>query len=330
MTYLILIACCVVGSALFSGAETAMISASRIKIRHLASLGDRSAVAVEECLARPERILSATLVGTNIFVVLASILAATYTISLLNQRENLGMAIATIVMTPIMLIFGETLPKTLFYQHANWIALRIVPVLNFFTVVFYPLVQVCSLPTRAIIMLTGTRDEVKNPFVTREELKSLIIGGQSDLNISEQKMIGHLFKFSETVARSIMVPLDKVVATDVKGTVADAVQRIRESGHSRLPLYDGRTDNIVGYVAVQDILGLNGSLPLSQARCPVIFVPENKRISELLLHLNQVGQHLAVVVNRYRRVSGVVTLEDIIEEIVGDIEDEYDASSSRN
>jgi CBS domain containing-hemolysin-like protein len=329
MTELILIACCVIGSGFFSGAETALVSASRIKIRHMVSLGNRNAMAAERFLEKPERFLSITLVGTNICVVLGSILAATYTIGLLNQRENLGMAIATIVMTPIMLIFGETLPKTLFYHHANWIVLRIVPILKIFSVVFFPFIEICSLPTKAIVLLIGDRGKMKNPFVTREELRLLIIDGQSDLNVDEQKMISHLFKFSDTVARSIMIPVDRVVAIDVKATVADAVPRIRESGHSRLPLYEGRIEHIVGYVAVQDVLGREGSLPLSRVRRPIIFVPENKSISWLLFHLKQVGQHMAMVVNRYRRVSGLVTLEDIVEEIVGEIEDEYDTPLSR-
>ncbi len=283
---------------------------------------------MERFLERPEQILSVMLVGTNICVVLGSILAATYAISLIDQQE-FGMAIATVVMTPIMLIFGETLPKTFFYQHANWIVLRIVTVLEFFSVVFYPFVLVSSLPARAIVWLFGDRGRVKNPFVSREELKLLILGGQGDLKVHGQEMIGHLFKFSETVAKSIMVPLDKVVAVDVGGTVADAVRLIGKSGHSRLPLYDRRIDNVVGYVSVQDILGLDSELPLSRVRRSAIFVPENKKISGLLLHLKQVGQPMALVVNRYRRVSGLVTLEDIVEEIVGDIEDEYDVSSSR-
>jgi CBS domain containing-hemolysin-like protein len=328
MTYLILIACCVVGSGFFSGVETALISASRVKIRHLAKSGNPKAVALEGFLAKPERILSAALVGNNIFVVLGSILAATYTISLLDYREGLGMAVATIVMTPIMLVFGETLPKTLFYQHANWMVLRIVPVLTFCSMVFDPLVRICSLPSQLILKLTGGSSQRKNPFVTREELKLLIIEEQSDLKAAEQEMIGHLFKFSETVARSIMVPLEQVVAVDVRGTVGDAAAKMRDSGHSRVLLFDGQLQKIVGHVAVQDILGLNESLSLSRVRRPVVFVPENKRISEILLILGQVGYHMAVVVNRYRRVSGLVTREDIIEEIVGEIEDEYDAPSS--
>jgi putative hemolysin len=329
MTYLILIACCVIGSAFFSGAETALVSASKIKIRHMVSLGHPNARAAENFLEKPEQVLSVTLVGTNIFVVLGSILAATYTISLLNQRENLGLAIATIVMTPIMLILGETLPKTLFYHHANWIVLRIVPILKVFSVVFYPFVQICSLPARAIFLLIGDRGKTKNPFVTREELKLLIIDGQSDLKADEQRIIRHLFRFGDIVAQSIMIPLDRVVAIDVKSQVAEAVQRIKESGHSRLPLHEGRMDHVVGYVAVQDIVGKDGSLPLDRVRRPVIFVPENKSIASLLLHLKQVGQHMAMVVNRHRRVSGLVTLEDIVEEIVGEIEDEYDTPTSR-
>jgi CBS domain containing-hemolysin-like protein len=328
MIYLLLIACCVVGSGFFSGTETAIISASRIKIRHLASRGNRKAAAIEKLLAKPEQVLSTALVGTNIFTVLGSILAATYTISLLSERQNLGIAIATVVMTPIMLIFAETLPKAFFYQHANWVVLRIVPILKVFSVVFYPLVQICSLPTKAILFLTGDPGKRKNPFVTREELKLLIMGEEGDLSVHEQQMISHLFRFSETVARSIMIPLGKVVAVAVNGTVADAGRQIRESGHSRIPLYERQIEKIVGYVAAQDIVGLDSSLPLSHVRRPVIFVPENKRISELLLHLGQTGHHMAIVFNRYRRVSGLVTVEDIVEEIVGEIEDEYDVLPS--
>jgi len=324
--HLILIVCCIVGSAFFSGAETAIISASRIKIRHLARQGNKNAIKLQGFLEKPEPVLAVALVGTNIFVVLSSILAAAFAISLLSGQENLGMALSTAVMTPVMLIFGETLPKTLFYEHANWIALRIVPIMTFFQVVFHPLAWVCSLPARAIFLLAATGNHKKNPFVTREELKLLIMDGQGDLNVDEQRMIDHLFRFSETVARSIMVPLDRVIGTDVRGTVADAALRIRESGHSRILLYDGELERIVGHVAVQDVVGVKGDLPLSGLRRPVIFVPENKGISELLLHLNQVGHHMALVVNRHRRVSGLVTLEDIVEEIVGEIQDEYDTA----
>ena len=330
MIYLVLIACCVMGAAFFSGTETAIISVSRIKIRHLAKAGDRKAAALERLLTRPERALSVALVGTNIFVVLTAILATTYAIEVLKQGENLGMVLATVVMTPILLIFGETLPKTFFYHHATWIALRVIPALTFFSVVFYPLVQICSLPSQVILRITGGDTQRKNPFVTREELKLLIMEGESDLNVYEQKMIGHLFKFSETIVRSIMVPAEKMVAVDGWGTVADAVRLMRETGHSRVLLFEGRIDKIVGCVAVQDIVGLEPSIPLARVKRPLIFVPENKRIPELLLLLSQVGHHMAMVVNRHRRVSGLVTLEDIIEEIVGEIEDEYDALSVRN
>jgi CBS domain containing-hemolysin-like protein len=327
MIHLVSIACCIIGSAFFSGVETAIISASRIRIRHLAKEGHRNALRLHKYLEEPEPVLAVALVGTNIFNVLSSILAASLVISLLQQRENLGMVVATAVMTPVLLIFGETLPKTLFYEHANWIALRVVPILRFCLVVFYPLVWVCSLPTKMIFLLAPIDREKKNPFVTREELKLLIMDGQGDLNVDEQKMIDHLFRFSETAARSIMVPLSKVVATDVRGTVADALERIRESGHSRILLYKGRIERFVGHVAVQDIVGLSEDTRLSRLRRPIVFVPESKRISELLLHLNQVGHHMAIVVNRYRRVCGLVTLEDIVEEIVGEIHDEYDSRS---
>jgi CBS domain containing-hemolysin-like protein len=240
------------------------------------------------------------------------------------------MALATVVMTPILLIFGETLPKTFCYHHATWIALRVVPALIFFWVVFYPLVQICSLLSQVIFRIMGGDTQRKNPFVSREELKLLIIEGQSDLNVHEQKMIRHLFKFSETIVRSIMVPAAKMVAVDASGTLGDAVRLMRETGHSRVLLFDGQIDKIVGCVAVQDVVSLEPSIPLARVKRSLIFVPENKKIPELLLLLSQVGHHMAMVVNRHRRVSGLVTREDLIEEIVGEIEDEYDALSVRD
>jgi CBS domain containing-hemolysin-like protein len=330
MIQLILIACCVVGAAFFEGIETAVLSVNRIKIRHLATRGRRDAIAVERLLAIPAQFLSTMLAGTGVFTVLGSILAATYFTSLFNNRENLGVAVATIVMTPVMLIFAQTLPKVVFYHHATQIALRIIPVLTFFSWLLYPLVQLCSLVTKGVFRVARIQDKMKNPFVTREDLKLLMLGGPSDLKIHEQEMISHLFKFSETEARSIMVPLGRVIAVNIRGTVADAIQRIRETGHSRLPLYKGQMNSIEGYVSVQDILGLDPNLPLGQVKRPVMFLQESKKISEILLQLAETRQHLAMVVNRARKVTGLVTAEDIIEEIVGEIEDEYDAGTRAN
>ena len=325
MISILVIIACIIGAAFFSGAETAIVSCSRIRIRHLAKGRDRKAQIVEKLLAKPERVLATTLVGTNIFIVLGVVMAAAYAGILLQNYEGLGGIAATLVMTPVILVFSETIPKAYFYRYADAITLRIGGLLRFFSYLFYPLMILTTFLPRRLIALLGDTSP-KNPFVTREELRLLMweSGRLGVLEKQEQDMIHHIFKFRETAVKSVMVPLVGVDAIEVGDKVAEALKVIGEQGHSRLPIYEERIDNIMAYVSVGDLLGKSPSTPIKDLMNPVLIVPETKSIADFLLDLKARGEHLAVVVDEYGGVSGIVTLEDLIEEIVGEIEDEHD------
>ncbi|MFQ6079026.1 MAG: hemolysin family protein, partial [Thermodesulfobacteriota bacterium] len=312
-------------SAFLSGAETAFVSCNRIRIRHLAKGLDRNARIVDKLLVKPERILATTLIGTNIFIVLGVVMAAAYAGILLQNYKGLGGIVATVVMTPVILVFSEAIPKAYFYRYADVITLRIGGLLRFFFYLFSPLVILSTfLPRRLMTLIGGTSP--KNPFVTREELRLLMweSGRLGVLEKHEQDMIHHIFEFRETAVKSVMVPLVVVNAIEVGENVASALKVIGERGHSRLPIYDERIDNIVAYVSVGELLGKSPSTPIRKLMKPVYVVPETKSIADLLLDLKARGEPLAVVVDEYGGVSGIVTLEDLIEEIVGEIEDEHD------
>jgi CBS domain containing-hemolysin-like protein len=325
MTSILAIIACIICAGFFSGAETAFVSCSRIRMRHLAKRLDRSAQTAERLLAKPERIVATTLVGTNLFIVLGVVMAAAYAGALLQNYEGLGGLVATLVMTPIILIFSEAIPKAYFYRHADIITLRIGGVLRFFSYLFSPLVMVSTFFPRKLVTLMGSKSP-KIPFVTRDELRFLMreSGRLGVLEKHEQDMIHHIFKFRETAVKSVMVPLVEVDAIEVSDKVADALKVIGEEGHSRLPIYEERIDNIIACVNVGDLLGRSPNTPIRKLMEPVLVVPETKSIADLLLDLKARGEHLAVVVDEYGGVSGIVTLEDLFEEIVGEIEDEHD------
>jgi putative hemolysin len=325
MTYIFVIIACLFCAAFFSGAETAFVSCNRIRIRHLAKGLDRNAQVAENLLAKPERALATTLVGTNISIVLGVVMAATHAGTLLGRYEGLGGIVATVVMTPVILIFSEAVPKAYFYRHADIITLRIVGIIRFFSYFFSPLVILSTFLTRRLMSLMGD-ERPKNPFVTRDELRVLMweSGRLGILEKHEQDMIHHIFKFRETAVKSVMVPLVSVDAIGVSQKVASVLKVIVDRGHSRIPIYEGRIDNIIGYVSVSDLLGKDPSTSIRRLMKPVLVVPETKSIADLLLDLKARGEHLAVVVDEYGGVSGIATVEDIVEEIVGEIEDEFD------
>jgi CBS domain containing-hemolysin-like protein len=252
-------------------------------------------------------------------------MAAAYAGILLRNYEGLGGIVATVVMTPVVLVFSEAIPKAYFYRHADAITLRIGGLLRFFCYLFYPLVALSTYLPRKLLALMGDTTP-KNPFVTREELRLLMweSGRLGVLEKHEQDMIHHIFEFRETAVKSVMVPLVAVDAIEVGEKVASALEVIDERGHSRLPIYEERIDNIIAYVSVGELLGKSPSGPIKNLMNPVLIVPETKSIADLLLELKVRGEHLAVVVDEYGGVSGIVTLEDLIEEIVGEIEDEHD------
>jgi putative hemolysin len=306
-----------------SGSEIAMVAADRRKVSRLADSGSRSARLTLRILQDPSWFLSTTLVGSNLAEVAN---AALVTSILMGQYGSSGDLYAFLILTPLILVFGEILPKTLFQQKADRWALKIVPVIWGISRVLYPLVWFMSKATIGISRFLRQDGEVK-PIVTREELQLLLReeGGESDINPLEREMIRRIFRFSMTKVREAMIPLVDVVALEDDISVGEAIASIRQENYSRYPVFHERVDNIVGILYSFDLLYAEGETqPIKTFIRPISYFPEMKPVDELLVELQRNQETMAAVVDEYGGSVGIVTVEDILEEVVGEIEDEYD------
>jgi len=321
--FVILILICVAGSALFSGSEIAIISINRLRMRHLAGEGSRSAAMVEDFLRNPRKMVTMTLLGTNFFNVASAAVATGLFAAFVPGREAL---LSTLVVTPLLLVFGEIIPKTLFRQYADGIFLRLAPMLQLARRLFSPLVWLADEATQVLLRITGSDQGRREPFVTRDELLLLLGEGERKglLRAEGWQMIHGAFGLSDKRVESIMVPLVEVFALEEHTTVSAALSLITEQGHSRIPVYRDRIDNIVGMLYVFDLLDVPGDLSVGELMHPAYFIPETKRLQQLILEMKQGRIHQAVVVDEYGGSAGIVTLEDALERIVGEIADEFD------
>jgi CBS domain containing-hemolysin-like protein len=320
---------CVVIEAFFSGSEIAMVSANRSRLRHRAAEGDRGARLVEELLAEPQTFLATTLLGTNLGAVSFSVTVALY---LLGHQSDSPELLAFAMVTPITLILGEVVPKSLSQQFADQLAPRIAYPLRAASIVLRPAVWVMS--NFAGVVTRVLRSDRKRAFVTREELALLIeseAGPRSEIKQHEREMISNLLELSDLEVGDVMVPLSEVTALPEDTTLAEAITEVGDKQHSRMPVYRSRVDDVVGILHVFDMLRSGSaprSSPIGDLARPAMFVPPNQRAVDLLVALQGTGNQMAIVVDEYGGAIGVVTVEDILEEVVGDIEDEYDAGPS--
>lgn len=315
---LALMAVCFVLEGFFSGSEIALVSADRLKLQSDAQAGQRGARMALSMLERPAWTLGTCLVGTN----LCTIAAATLATGLVAEHTTLPPAAAVLIVFPCTLTIGEMLPKAVFQHHAD----RLVPW------VVFPLRAVGWLLAPVLVVLSSLNRllgaEEERSGVTREELRLLLDGSRrGDLTANDRQLIRRVLEFTEATVEDAMVPLIQVVAIPAGTSIADAAARMTSSGHSRLPLYKGRVDQVTGIVLHQDIFAAQDwSAPVdSVARTP-LFVPETKRVDALLPEMRRQRQRMAVAVDEYGGAVGVITTEDLLEEIVGEIEDESDRS----
>lgn len=328
MSAVLLVVLCLLASAFFSASEMAFIAANRIRLRHLAEQGARVARGYMEAFQQPERLLSTAMMGVTIAHVSASALTTALLLPWFDRKAALW---ATIILTPIMLVFGEILPKTLTQQRATAVALRTFDPLRAAAWLLAPMVWIANALVGAMLRSLGHRER-RDPFVSRDDLRLLFQvepQGTTDVKDEEREMIEGIFDLGETTVREIMVPLVDVVAVPEEATVEEAVARIRESGHSRLPVYRERIDHVIGIVTALDLLQRGATEESVKALLrPAYYVPETKRIDELLRELQRQRIQLAVVVDEYGGSEGIVSVEDVVEEIVGEIEDEHERQPS--
>ncbi len=322
VTFGLMIAC-LIAEGFFSGSEMGVVSADRMKLRHDAAKGSLGAKLALDMLNRPEWLLSTTLVGTNISVVANTTMATALMLQLFGEY---GSWLAVALVAPLIWVFGEIVPKSVFQQRADIITPRVIFLLKFFSWLFYPILLVFSLLTRLLARMVGDRTGSHNPFTLREEIFALMQmsteGG--DIDTSEKAMIRRLFDFEETTVAEIMMPLIDVVGIEQSVSCGEAMRIARIKAHKRLPVYSKRVDRIVGMIDALELLGVEPQEPIASYIRPVDYVPGSKSIQTLLQDMQRERHVLSVVVDEFGGAEGIVTIEDIIEEIVEDLSDEFD------
>lgn len=315
-------------SAFFSGSETALFAANKLRIRHLQEEGNRRAGVVRRLLEEPGRVLTALLVGNNIVNVAASVLATAILVQAFGTHR--GPLYSLLVMTVLLLIVGEITPKTFAAKYADRVALLVGRLVHAFTVVLSPVIWLLSRISNLIVRPLGGRVNLASPLVTEEEIRLLVKMGEEAgvVEEDERQMIHSIFEFGDTVVREVMAPRIDVVCVEDTTTLDGVLRVILEKGYSRLPVYHETIDQIVGVVYVKDLLSHlkagHYALPVREVMRPAYFIPESKRLDELFKEMRRKRQPMAIVVDEYGGTAGLVTIEDLLEEIVGPILDEYD------
>lgn len=299
---------------------------ARLNLPSSSCEGEKLAI---KMLEKPEWLLSITLVGTNISVVTNTTMVTALMIYLFVDN---GSWMAVAVAAPLIWIFGEIVPKSVFQQKADELTPRIIFILLFFYYLFfyylfYPILLVFSMLTRLLTKLTG--GDQQNPFTLREEIVTMLqmpAAAKGDRQPVEQNMIRRLFIFTETTVNDVMMPLIDVVAVEKSITCQEAKQVSVEKSHIRLPVYDQRVDRIVGVLHTLELLDADPQAPITSYIRPAIYAPQGKSIKNLMSELRADGSVITIVVDEFGGAEGIVTIEDIMEEVVEDLEDEYDGS----
>jgi len=330
---LFLIFVCICLEGLFSGGELALVASDINRIRQKAEAGSRSAKLAMKLLDKPEWFLATTSTGSNLCTVTSTVIATSMFISMFGAAR--GEFVSAIVMIPLILVMGEIIPKTIFQQHPEFIAVRVSWFIWISSWIFYPAVSAISMISRgAVYVLTGRRGGARSPYITRDGLKFLLTERKDagKFGTSEKEMIRRILDFSGATVGRIMVPMSNVTVLRENATIREAALLIEEKGFSRIPVYRDNSCNITGMLYSFDLLkALPGQAePFEDARIKscirtrVHYVPEAKPANELLLELQRSGEQITVVVDESGGAVGIATVEDILEEIVGEIEDEYD------
>ena len=312
-------------SAFFSSNETALMSVSKLKLRTLADSGDKRAAMVLDVVENhTAKMLSAILIGNNIVNLSASALAT----SLAYAFGGYMVSIATAVLTVAILVFGEITPKNYATINAEKLALRYIGVIRFFMTVMTPVIFIINLFSRGIMFLLRVDPDASGKGITEDELRTIVDVSHEDgiIESDEKEMIYNVFDLGDANAKDIMVPRVHVTFADVDSTYEELIEIFRKDKFTRLPVYEETQDNIVGIINMKDLLLYDKNQPFhirDIMRRPH-FTYEYKSISELLVEMRDSTFNIAIVLDEYGEMAGLITLEDILEEIVGEIHDEYD------
>ncbi len=316
--------------AFFSGSEMALISADRLQLRKLANSGNAGAKAALRLVAHPERMLSTVLIGTTLCIITEGTVTTVY---MHHKYGGESDVVSVLILAPLVLIFGELLPKTLFQRFSTQAAPLVSLPVSFFQVLLTPVIFIITHYSQWFSRLVRPLEELltgKNRSSYRENLTFILTGGKKETKLPafESRMIHRILHFSRAEAKNALIPLVHVDAIPETLSVGEALRAFSRTRHSRLPVYRERIDNIVGVLHVFDaFLADDASVDVTQVMQPAQYFPETQKVEDILFSMQKSGNHMGVVVDEYGGAVGILTLEDLVEEIVGDIGDEYDADS---
>ena len=311
-------------SAFFSSAETSMTTVNKIRIQSLAEQGDKRAKILLTVIEDSGKLLSTILIGNNIVNISASSLATALTMRLFG---NAAVSISTGILTLLVLIFGEITPKAMASIYSEKMALSYARIIHLLMFLLTPVIFLVNKLAKGVLTLLRIDDSVKGNTITEHELRTLVNVGHEEgvIEKEERQMIYNVFDFGDSQAQDVMVPRIDVSFADVNSSYEDLIGLFREEKHTRFPVYEETTDNIIGIVNVKDLLLTDQKdFTLRKILRDAYFTYEYKKTSELLMEMKENSVSFAVVLDEYGATSGIITLEDLVEEIVGDIHDEYD------
>lgn len=312
-------------SAFFSSAETSLTTVNKIKMRSLAEEGNKRAQMVMKITDNSAKMLSAILIGNNIVNLSASSLTTTIALTL---GAGTAVAIATGLITILILIFGEITPKTVATLHSEKIALAYAYPINFIMIIITPISIIINALARGILFLLRVDPNAKANAMTENELRTIVDVSHEDgvIESEEKEMIYNVFDLGEAKAKDVMVPRVHVIFADVDSSYAELLEIFRENKFTRLPVFEETTDNVIGTINMKDLLLFDNKkeFQIRDILREAYFTYEHKSISELLVEMRQASLNIAIVLDEYGDTAGLITLEDILEEIVGEIHDEYD------
>ncbi|MFY9781038.1 MAG: hemolysin family protein [Candidatus Baltobacteraceae bacterium] len=318
----------IAASAFFSGSEAALISLSRLHASSMAEKGVKGSEAVVRLLEDRNRFLTTILIGNTVVLLAADSLA-----TLLFVRAGVPNAAiwSTLAMTVLLLTFGEIVPKTVAVANNERWAVRLAPIVDRLAWLMTPVNGTFLLVTNALVRLFGVSPVARGPFVTEEDIRSIVDVGveQNVLEAGEREMIHSIIQFGDTIVREVMTPRPDMVAVEVSASARRALDQVIAEGYSKLPVYEETVDNVIGVVHDRELLIAlaNGTLaqtPIRALMRPITLVPETKPVADMLREMQRGKFSLAIVVDEYGGTAGLVTIEDLLEEIVGEIRDEHD------
>jgi len=312
-------------SGFFSSSEIAMFSLAKHRIEAMVEEGRPGADTVEQLKSNPHRLLVTILVGNNIVNIAMSSIATGLLAFYVSQGQ--AVAIATFGITALVLLFGESAPKSYAVENTESWALTIARPLKVSEYLLMPLIVLFDYLTRLVNKITGGRASIESSYVTRDEIQDMIKTGEREgvIEEDERAMLQRIFRFNNTITKEVMTPRLDMTAVSADASIEEAMQKCIQSGHARIPVYEGELDNVIGVVHIRDLVRdrnygeVGEDLELDDLIQPTLHVPESKNVDELMSEMRENRMHMVIVIDEFGTTEGLITMEDMIEEIVGEI-----------